>query len=561
MVVLNKLNPFKKAPTDAEQKPKVKMTNKKLISCMLLVFVSMGGFMVGFDTGIIGGLENMPDFQKRFANRHNKTTGAYSYSPVRNGLIVAIVNIGTLIGSLLSMLITDRIGKRKSIIMWCVLYLIGNCVQVSIQRHWYQLTVGRILVGIAMGGHSVVVPGYQAECAPQDVRGAIVATYHVSNAGGSLLASLVNLGCHKLQGPKSWRIPFGLNFVWCMLLLVGMIFLPESPRFLMMQDRPDECIKVLANLNGVSIDDPSIELEFLQIEDGAVKDRMAGTSRWKELLEPSILYRTALGFAIMCLQQLSGVNYFMFYSSTIFNGIGVGDKFVASIIITAVNFGGCMVAPWLIEGFGRRPPLIVGGIFNFMCLIVYSTVGYKKLYPDGDSGLIIDSPVNRTAGIVMIVFTCLFICSFGLSWAPTAWVIVGESYPQRFRSKCAAIATAGFWVSNFLVGFFTAFISQDIGYKYGYIFAGCSLSGAVVVYVFAKETKGLVLEDISLLYESNVKPWNSGKWAKARIEEGKKVGREIENSGMGADETKAVVDQFEHQPPPEEPATRTVNLA
>lgn len=144
--------------------------------------------------------------------------------------------------------------------------------------------------------------------------------------------------------------------------------------------------------------------------------------------------------------------------------------------------------------------MIVGGIWQSICFFIYAAVGDRALYHKNGTS-------NHRAGAVMIVFSCLFIFSFSQTWAPAAYVIVGESYPVRYRSKCAAVATSANWFWNFLISFFTPFITNSIGFKYGYIFASCNLTGAAIIFLFVHETKGRTLEEINTMYASNLKPW------------------------------------------------------
>ena len=175
------------------------------------------------------------------------------------------------------------------------------------------------------------------------------------------------------------------------------------------------------------------------------------------------------------------------------------DSFATSMIFGAVNFVSTFVGIYNVERFGRRNCLFYGAIAMFVFFIIYAALGSLVLYPDGPSGL-----ADQDIGRVMIAVTCLYIFSFACTWAPIGYVYCSEIYPLGVKSKCMALATLGNWVINFLITFFTPFITRAIGFYYGYVFSGCLLLAALFVFFFIPETKGMKLEDIDELFMSGV---------------------------------------------------------
>ena len=167
---------------------------------------------------------------------------------------------------------------------------------------------------------------------------------------------------------------------------------------------------------------------------------------------------------------------FIQYGATIFQSVGINDSFVTQIILGAVNFGCTFGGLYIMETFGRRMPLIVGGIWQAAWLFVFAAAGTAK-DPSTDEGI----------GKLMIVSACLFILGYAMTWAPGIWILVGETFPTRTRAKQAALATASNWLWNFLIAFFTPFITRAIKFRYGFVFAACNLTGAVIVYFFLYE--------------------------------------------------------------------------
>lgn len=214
-----------------------------------------------------------------------------------------------------------------------------------------------------------------------------------------------------------------------------------------------------------------------------------------------ILYRTLLGFALQMFQQLTGANYFFYYGTTIFQSVGLTNPFVTQIILGAVNVVSTFPGLWFIERYGRRKPLIIGGLWQAAWLIVFAAVGSQT------------SETSKTGGSILILSACMFIFGFATTWGPGVWVAIGEIFPLRTRSHSASFATAGNWSWNFLLTFFTPFITSSIGYNYGYVFSGCNLLGVLIVFFFYYESSNLSLESVNDMYlDPTVKPWTSSKW-------------------------------------------------
>ncbi|EEB07840.2 hexose transporter Ght5 [Schizosaccharomyces japonicus yFS275] len=447
----------------------------KALTLIMLIFVSMAGWMYGADTGSIGGITNMRDFQSRYADKYDAATDTYSYTSARQGLITGIISSGSFFGALFSSPLADKVGKRISIIVWAVVYLIGIIVQVTTGPSWVQLMVAKIWTGISLGGLSVVAPGYQSEVAPASLRGAIVTTYQLFITLGIFVASCINMGTHNAHKSAQWRIPIGINLLWGIIMIFGILYLPESPRYLISIGKDDEALRIMSRNNDLPVEDELIQAEYHIIRSDCEAELAGGPAKWSEIFGADIRYRTFLGLAIMSLQPLTGANYYFLYGTQVFKGTGIDSPYLAALILDAVNFVCTIPAPWVLEYLGRRWPLIIGGVWQACCFFIYASVGDRALYrKDGSS--------NHRAGAVMIVFSCIYIVAYAQTWAPAAYVIVGESYPVRFRSKCSAFATSGLWVWCFCVNFFTPFISNAINFKYGYVFGGTNILAAIVVF-------------------------------------------------------------------------------
>ncbi|KAK6458026.1 sugar transporter 1 [Scheffersomyces xylosifermentans] len=476
------------------------------IFCLLVAF---GGFVFGFDTGTISGFVNMTDFLERFGQVHED--GTYYLSNVRVGLLVSIFNIGCAVGGIFLCKVGDMYGRRVGLMFSMLIYVVGIIVQISSSHKWYQICIGRAITGLAVGTVSVLSPLFIGETAPKSLRGTLVCCYQLCITFGIFLGYCVTFGTKKLSGTRQWRVPLGLCFLWAIFLVLGMLCMPESPRYLVEKHKIEDAKKSIARSNKLSVEDPAVYTEIQLIQAGIDREALAGSASWTELItgKPAIFRRVVMGIMLQSLQQLTGDNYFFYYGTTIFQAVGMKDSFETSIVLGVINFASTFVGIWAIERFGRRLCLLTGSAGMFVCFIIYSVIGSVHLYKDGEYN---NNNTYVSSGDAMIFITCLYIFFFACTWAGGVYTIISESYPLRIRAKAMAIATAANWLWGFLISFFTPFITGAIHFYYGFVFTGCLLFSFFYVYFFVNETKGLSLEEVDELYAENIKPWKSSNW-------------------------------------------------
>ncbi|KAH8103689.1 general substrate transporter [Phellopilus nigrolimitatus] len=455
----------------------------------------------------------------------------YVFSNVRSGLIVALLSIGTLFGALLGAPVADYFGRRHAMSLECLIFCIGVVIQMATFHAWYQFAIGRLISGFGVGALSAAVPMYQAETAPAQIRGTLTGTYQLFITFGILLAYCIGTGTNEIKGPGSWRTVVGIGFIWAVILGVGIQFMPESPRWSARHGRPDAARTAIAKVRALPEDHPIVEGELeemiasLEVEEGISKEallngevvktgegvKVSGLQGWLSCFKgfrrgsSRVGYRTILGMTLQSLQQLTGANYFFYYGATIFKSSSVQS-------ISSAHLAGLYV----MERYGRRIPLIVGGIWQSGWLIIFAAAGTAK-----------DPTTDKGIGKLMIVSACMFILGYAMTWAPGIWIIIGETFPTRTRAKQGALSTASNWLWNFLLAFFTPFIVPAIHFRYGFVFAGCNLLGAIVVYLFLYESSGMSLENVDLMYrDASAFPWTSRQWAPPGYGSRKEVERE-----------------------------------
>jgi sugar porter (SP) family MFS transporter len=494
-----------------------------MASFLMAILVSMGGFVFGYDTGQISGFLEMPDFLQRFGQQ--RSDGTYYFSNVRSGLIVAMLSIGTLIGALIGAPIADRVGRRLSITFWCVILAVGFIVQISATDKWYQIMMGRWVAGLGVGALSLLVPMYQSETAPKHIRGAMISTYQLFITFGIFLAACINFGTyeHQRHSAISWRLPIGIGFIWITILGVGILFFPETPRYNWRKGLIDQAKATMAKVYGAPPNHYSIycETEEIKAKLAAETGKSGLFSEWYHMFfAPRMAYRIALGMGLQMFQQLTGANYFFYYGTVIFRATGINNSFVTQMILNGINFGVTFYGLYIVEHYGRRKSLILGSTWMFICFLIFASVGHFSLDRN-------DPSRTPKSGVAMICFACFFIFGFATTWGPMIWTICGELYPSRYRAKAMALSTASNWFWNFLLAFFTPFITGAIDFRYGYVFAGCNVIGGLLIYFFVIEGQGRTLEEIDTMYVTKVVPWKSSEWVAPPPEEIARIKKEI----------------------------------
>ena len=469
----------------------------------------------GYDTGQISGFLQMPDFLDRFGQTHSD--GTKYFGNVRAGLIVALLSIGTLMGALIAAPIADRIGRKYSISFWAGIVSVGFIVQIAAVTAWYQVMIGRYISGLGVGALSLLVPMYQAETGPPWIRGALVCTYQLFITMGIFLAACFNFGTvtHHPNSSACWRIVMGLGWIWCIILGVGILFFPETPRYDYRHGRGERARRTLCSVYGAPPNHWSIYTQVEEIEAKLEAEDKIKKGPIREFIgmfkAPRMAYRVALGMSLQMFQQLTGANYFFYYGTTIFRSVQI-NSFVTQIILNTINFVTTFLGLYMVEHYGRRKCLIGGALWMFVCFMIFASVGHFSLDRN-------DPPRTPAAGISMIVFASLFILGFATTWGPMIWTIQAELFPSRYRAKAMALSTASNWIWNFLLAFFTPFIVSAIDFRYGYVFAGCLIIAALIVFFFVNESQGRTLEEIDDMYLQHVKPWKSTEYVPPSPEE------------------------------------------
>ncbi|KAI5367897.1 Putative major facilitator, sugar transporter, major facilitator superfamily [Septoria linicola] len=490
-------DPRKMAPiiSSSIERIEAPVTVKAYAMC---AFAAFAGVLFGYDSGYISGVLGMDSFKRDYGHPSTTDPSGFSYETWEKSLIVSILSLGTFCGALISGWLADSIGRRPTLIgPGCGVFMAGVVVQMSAQ-HVAGLCIGRFVAGLGVGCVSAVNILYMSEVAPRKVRGAIVSAYQFAITIGLMLASCVGYATRDQDNSVAYRIPIGIQFLWALILSIGLFLLPESPRYYVKMGRYDKAVRALARVRGQPVSSPYIEDELSEIVANYQYEQQVGEVSWLGVFGGGItnsnsnMRKIFIGTALQMMQQWTGINFIFYYNVTFFQSVHLDNAFLISMITTVVNVASTPLSFYAIEKFGRRSLLIYGAIMMCICEFTIAIVGVSA--PDSDA-------VNYC----LITFVCLYIAAFACTWGPSAWVVIGEIFQLPIRSKGVALSTASNWFWNCIIGIITPFIVDrdkgNLGVKVFFIWGTTCAFCAVFAYVFVPESKGLTLEQVDKMME------------------------------------------------------------
>jgi MFS transporter, SP family, galactose:H+ symporter len=425
---------------------------------------ALGGLLFGYDTGVISGAILF------IAHDFTLTTRLQE-------LTISIVLVGCIVGSAVAGSVADRIGRRITLLGAGIIFgigALGSAFAPSIDA----LLVARFVVGIAIGFCSVVAPLYISEVAPADIRGALVSLYQLAITVGILAAFIVD---YVLAGSGDWRWMLGLAIVPSLILIVGMLPLPESPRYLFKINATEAARAELRRIAG---------RDEIGVEETAIVDSLkVHASGFAAFATPSVRYALVLGVALAMLQQVTGINTVIYYGPHIFQLAGIASN-EASILATAlvgvVNVLLTLVAIFFVDRIGRKPLLYAGCAGMFLAL---TALAFAFAQPR----------LGGSLATIALVSLMVYVGSFAYSLGPILWLLISEIFPLQVRGLGMSICTLSNWVANLIVSLFFLSMVQSIGASFTFaIYAALCIVTIVVVARGVPETKREILEDISL---------------------------------------------------------------
>ncbi|CAO3586614.1 unnamed protein product [Absidia cylindrospora] len=464
------------------------------------LFASLGGVLFGYDQGVISGIQEMDTFKARFP-----------MNDTENGFVVSILTLGCWVGALIVGYFSDKIGRKYSIVLNGVIFILGSSLQGGAQTVSY-LFAGRFIAGISIGGLSMLVPLYQSEISPPEIRGSLVALQQLSITFGILISYFIDLGCQYIPSEAQWRVPFCIQIALGVILVVGIVFFPFSPRWLMTKGRDEEALQVLSKLRRVPIDHPRVQEEYRDIKVTVVFEERLDQQRFPELVNKGGMAKVKMGCygyldllkrgmrkrlfiacAIQFFQQFVGINAIIYYAPKVMQSLGLAGgsvSLLATGVIGIINFLFTFVTVLFLDKFGRKKFLMTASTgLTISMVIVAAIVGtYEN-----------DWPNHTREGWVAVAFIYIYIANFAYSWGPIGWVYSAEIFPLRIRSKAMSISTSANWMCNFIVGLITPIMLKNIKF-YTYVFFAIFCVLSLIFTFFIPETKGRSLEDMDAIF-------------------------------------------------------------
>ncbi len=443
---------------------------------------ALGGFLFGFDTSVINGAVTAIDDQ-------------FHASSGELGFAVSSALLGCAVGAWYAGPLADRFSRIHIMQTAAVLFTIsaiGSALAGSLEV----LIVFRVMGGIGVGMASVVVPAYIAEIAPAERRGRLASMQQLAIVLGIFVALLTDFLISEAAGGASndlwlgleaWRWMFLSGVVPAVLYGVGTLFLPFSPRYLVMKGKDAQAAEVLRSIGE---QDADAKIKSIQRTMNTKRPRLADLRSESGGLQPIVW----VGITVSALQQLVGINVIFYYSSTLWQAVGFSESnsMLITVITSVINVVVTLIAIATVDRVGRRALLLVGSAGMTVCLstmaVVFATAGTNAAgQPD----------LGDFTGPLALVAANGFVIFFGMSWGPVVWVLLGEMFPNSIRAIAMSVAVAVQWIMNFVVSTtFPPLSEAGLGLAYG-LYAGFALISLFFVAKFVQETKGVELEDMT----------------------------------------------------------------
>ena len=452
---------------------------------LICATAGLGGFLFGFDTAVISGAVNF--LREKF-----------QLKPAMEGWIMSSALLGCVVGAAIAGYLSDKYGRKKILLMSAFLFII-SAYGCMIAESPAFLVVARIVGGVGVGFAAMVAPMFIAELSPANLRGRLVSLYQLSITMGILCSYLSNTyllqyaSVHALDNPggfinyyfikEVWRGMLGSNMIPAVLFLFCLLFIPESPRWLVKENKNKEAFKILERINGATL--AALELEDVR---GTITNEK---SSFKQLLHPKMRVALLIGLVLPFFSQLTGITTVMYYAPAIFEKAGFqsGSAMGSAAVIGFFNMIFTVVAIWKIDKWGRRPLLIWGFTGLGFALMLIGWLFY----------------INSGANLLLGAFI-FYIAVFAATLGPGVWVVISEIYPTKIRGRAMSLGTLSLFVGSTFVTQTYPILRESLGIGFTFFLYGLvMMPAAYFVKKMVPETKGKSLEDIERFWEEKSK--------------------------------------------------------
>lgn len=424
-------------------------------------FISaLGGFLFGFDFAVIAGA--LPFLRPEFM-----------LTPWWEGFLTGTLALGCIVGCLFAGNLADRYGRKPGLLTAALIFAVSS-LGMAAAPSLKVFLIMRFAAGIGVGMASILSPLYIAEVSPAHARGRNVAINQLTIVIGILVTNLVNYTLAD-NGPEAWRWMFGLGCVPSALFFLGVLWLPESPRYLVKAGRPDKARQVLDRIGSADFVQSTLSDIGISLKGGA---KISYRAVFEKAVRPAVL----VGIGLAVFQQFCGINVVFNYTSTIFESVGANldRQLFETVSIGIVNLLFTLVAMWQVDRLGRRPLMLFGSSGLAVWYLILATLLLTK----------------ASAGLVS-VFVLLAIATYATSLAPVTWVLISEIFPNKIRGTASSVAVVSLWGAYFILVFTFPILAEQLG-TYGpfFLYAGICVLGFLFIRWKVRETKGKTLEEL-----------------------------------------------------------------
>ncbi|KAK6373711.1 uncharacterized protein PV06_10334 [Exophiala oligosperma] len=450
------------------------------------LFAAVGSLLYGIDSGIVSTTISHPSFLEYFA----------PFNPSIKGAVVSTFGAGSVFGVWFSSWSADYYGRKITIMIAAVIALVAGIIQAA-SVHVGMLIAGRIIGGFAVGMMNMTIPIYNSEIAPPSKRGMISGLHGQFVGFGFAAANWIGFACSYASGDFQWRFPLAFQCLPAIIILIGIFWLPYSPRWLLEQERDEEAYAVIKRLHGnVGADESFFRAEFVQMRDQLRFEKSVSISSWKVLFStPSNRKRLFLAISVQAFTQLSGINVINYYQTDLYKGLGMHGHMVTLLagVYGLVGPLANIICLYFVDSWGRKKTLWITGIIMTldMALVMGLTGGY------GQSD-------NKIAQGWTIAFIFCFSIIYSLGYNSIHYIYVPEIMTMAIRAKGTALSVICNVLINIVFNQVSPIAFADVGYKYYSLFVCTNIVGAIVVFFTFVETKGKSLEELAAIFGDEV---------------------------------------------------------
>jgi sugar porter (SP) family MFS transporter len=430
---------------------------------LVCLVASAGGFLFGFDTSVISGVIEFISSPRVF-----------NLQDIGKGWTVSCIIIGCMIGCVVAGPLSSRFGRKITLILAALLFLVSSLGCAS--SHRLSLFIAyRIVAGIAVGAASMLAPIYIAEVSPPTHRGKLVSLNLFAIFLGQSTAFYSNFFLRNFGGANNWRWMLAVMAIPSFLLVISLLFVPESPRWLIEKHREQQALKTLMRINGAN----EANREFK-----AIRESVHNENRGKffECFHKGMFRLLMIGIMLAVFQQVTGINVVMYYAPSIFKSAGFGNDsaLFQTALMGMVNLTFSVISMFFVDKLGRKPLMIVGSIGMSVAMLLLALTFIS----------------GHARGYFVLICIMGYLAAFGFSLGPVVWVLISELFPNRLRSYAVAIATFMLWGANFVVSFTFPYLLNHLkGYSF-VVYGSMCLLCLIFVWKYLEETKGKSLEQI-----------------------------------------------------------------